>query len=185
MLADVVLKALGWSSPEPWRIWATIAALVTMGIFCLWVSADARAFLRRGVGKFRARTDFNKLEEQDWKALCERAAGAIETAIAELPADIRAEAKEVPYLFEERAEKEPEGFRTLGRYHNFTPGRKSDYKGPIFLYLRSIQEHCLANRTEYEEKVRTTYLHELGHHFGWDEFDLARVGLPTGRMPGE
>ena len=30
---------------------------------------------------------------------------------------------------------------------------------------------------DFEDEVRLTYLHELGHHFGWDEGDLEERGL--------
>jgi predicted Zn-dependent protease with MMP-like domain len=122
---------------------------------------------------------------EDWEALCQRAAGKIEETIATFPEVIGQEAKEVPYLFRECAEKEAKGYRLLGTYHHFIPGRKSEYKGPIFLYLKSIEESCAETGVDFEEKVVSTYLHELGHHFGWDEFDLAKAGLPTGRMPGK
>ncbi len=121
----------------------------------------------------------------DWDDLCSRANRIIGELIAQFPDDIASEAKTVPCLFKERAETESEGYRTLGRYHNFIPGHKSDYKGPIFLYLKTIEEVCAANGEDFETQIKTTYLHELGHHFGWDEVDLARHGLPSGRPPGE
>lgn len=120
----------------------------------------------------------------EWDALCSRARAAIEEVIAEMPGEIRAEALEVPYLLEERAEDKGDGYRTLGTYHNFTPGRKSEFKGPIFLYLKTIEEIAAEKNEDFAAKVKTTYLHELGHHFGWDEVDLVRHGLPSGRAPG-
>jgi len=72
----------------------------------------------------------------------------------------------------------------MGVYHNFTPGVKSDHNGPIVLFLKSIEAYCADENLDFEEKVRFTYLHELGHHFGWDEVDLARHSLPSARLDG-
>ena len=121
----------------------------------------------------------------DWSALCDRANCIVEEIVSGLPADIATEARLVPCLFKERADKDAQSprYRTLGEYHNFIPGRKSDYKGPIFLYLRSIEESCAARNADFDAEVRFVYLHELGHHFGWDEVDLVRHGLPSGRPP--
>jgi len=121
----------------------------------------------------------------DWDELCSRANRVVEETISQFPSDIAAEAREVPCLFRKRAEKESQGYRTLGCYHNFIPGHKSDYKGPIFLYLETIKEVCEEKNEDFETVVKTTYLHELGHHFGWDEVDLVRHGLPSGRPPDE
>lgn len=153
--------------------------------FEAWVKRDSLLHLTQIKRKTKIRKDSEIPKSEDWETLCQRAAWKIEETIATLPEAIGKEATEVPYLFRERAEKEAVGFRMLGAYHNFIPGRMSEYKGPIFLYLKSIEESCAETGDDFEEKVNSTYLHELGHHFGWDEFDLAKVGLPTGRMPGE
>jgi predicted Zn-dependent protease with MMP-like domain len=122
---------------------------------------------------------------ETWAQLCVRADKVIVGLIYMLPDDIKDEARKVPYLFKERLEKESDGYITLGNYHNFVPGRKSEYMGPIFLFLRSIEDVCAKSGEDFDAKVATTYLHELGHHFGWDEVDLVRHGLPSGRPPGE
>lgn len=119
----------------------------------------------------------------EWVALCDRANRIVEEIISGLPPNIAAEARLVPCRFRERAEEDTPGYRILGHYHNFIPGHKSDYKGPIFLYLKSIEESCTERNVDFEAEVKFTYLHELGHHFGWDEVDLVRHGLPSGRPP--
>jgi len=45
----------------------------------------------------------------------------------------------------------------------------------IVLYQRNIERECLTQR-EIVEEIRTTVLHEVGHHFGLDEDDLFDVG---------
>ena len=47
----------------------------------------------------------------------------------------------------------------------------------ITLYLQTIGEMCAGDRKEYREEVRVTFLHELGHYFGWDEGEVAERGL--------
>ncbi len=45
----------------------------------------------------------------------------------------------------------------------------------IILYQRNIEEMC-ESREEIVEEIRTTVLHEVGHHFGLDEDDLEELG---------
>lgn len=109
-----------------------------------------------------------------WEKLKARAQSAIDRTIAELPPDILAEAKKVPVLFQEWCEEDPE---ILGTYGNFEPGEISPANGPIILYLVTIEEFCLDEGEDFAREVRITFLHELGHHFGWDEDDLEARGL--------
>ena len=121
----------------------------------------------------------------DWNSLCNRATRIVAEIIAGLSESIAAEARLVPCLFKERADSDSQSprYRTLGEYHNFIAGRKSDYNGPIFLYLRAIEDSCAARKADFDAEVKFVFLHELGHHFGWDEVDLVRHGLPSGRRP--
>ena len=65
----------------------------------------------------------------------------------------------------------------MGTYGEFTPGEVSVGNGPIVLYLATIEDFCVEEGEDFETEVRLTYLHELGHHFGWDEGDLEERGL--------
>jgi predicted Zn-dependent protease with MMP-like domain len=109
-----------------------------------------------------------------WNELENSARRAIESTLAELPEEIRAEAKNIPCLFEPFCEDDPE---ILGIYGNFVPGERSDANGPIILYLETIEDYCREEETDFAAEVRLTFLHELGHHFGWDEEDLESRGL--------
>jgi predicted Zn-dependent protease with MMP-like domain len=182
---DLVITSTNPALPEYWKLWLFLFFTIIWLLFEAWVKRDSLSYLGRIGRKTKTRTASEVPKIEGWETLCQRAAWKIEETIVTLPEVIAKEAREVPYLFRESAENEVEGYRTLGTYHNFTPGVKSEYKGPIFLYLKSIQESCAETGDNFEEKVNSTYLHELGHHFGWDEFDLAKAGLPTGRMPGE
>ena len=47
----------------------------------------------------------------------------------------------------------------------------------ILLYISSLWDYSEEDVEIYREEVRLTYLHELGHYFGWDEDQLAARGL--------
>ena len=109
-----------------------------------------------------------------WRDLLVRAQSVIEGVMKELPPEILAEAKKVPCLFEERNQEDPE---MMGVYGDCAPGEISSANGPIILYLAAIDQFCDEDGSDFEDEVRLTYLHELGHHFGWDEGDLEERGL--------
>jgi len=109
-----------------------------------------------------------------WETLKAEAGRVVETTLAELPPEIRTEAEKVPVLFEEACDEDPE---IMGTYGHFEPGEMSVANGPIVLYLLTLEDYCLDEESDFAEEVRVTYLHELGHHFGWDEEDLEERGL--------
>jgi predicted Zn-dependent protease with MMP-like domain len=45
----------------------------------------------------------------------------------------------------------------------------------ITLYQRSIEEGC-RTKSEIQAQIRTTLLHEIGHHFGLSEDELEQAG---------
>jgi len=47
----------------------------------------------------------------------------------------------------------------------------------IILFLEVIWEFAGSDQDIYLEEINTTYLHELGHYFGFNENDLAERGL--------
>jgi predicted Zn-dependent protease with MMP-like domain len=54
-------------------------------------------------------------------------------------------------------------------YSLVTPDRIIIFAGPL-------ERHC-ATRREFDEEIRITLLHELGHHLGFDEGGLDTLGL--------
>jgi len=109
-----------------------------------------------------------------WEKLKARAQVVIDRTIAELPPEILAEAQKVPVLFERQCDDDPD---ILGTYGHFEPGEVSPANGPIILYLGTIEAYCAEEGENFPSEVRLTYLHELGHHLGWDEGDLEARGL--------
>jgi predicted Zn-dependent protease with MMP-like domain len=109
-----------------------------------------------------------------WDRLERDARRVVEAALRELPRELQAAARAVPCLFQEWNEEEPD---LLGLYADFSPGEMSEANGPIILYLAAIEDYCRDEGADFEDEVRLTFLHELGHHFGWDEGDLEERGL--------
>ena len=102
------------------------------------------------------------------------AALVVAQTLGELPAPLAVEARAVPCLLEEISPEDPD---LLGLYENFTPDEVSTARGPIILYLQAIEDYCRDEELDFADEVRLTYLHELGHHFGWNEGDLEERGL--------
>jgi predicted Zn-dependent protease with MMP-like domain len=109
-----------------------------------------------------------------WEKLKARAEELVEKTIAELPSEIQVEALKLPCLFERKNADDPD---LLGLYCDFAPGEVSEANGPIILYLAAIEEYCCEEGEDFASEVRLTFLHELGHHLGWDEGDLETRGL--------
>jgi predicted Zn-dependent protease with MMP-like domain len=114
------------------------------------------------------------MNDAPWARLLAIAQKVIDKTMAELPPEVAAEARQVPVLFEEECEDDPE---ILGHYGNFELHEISEANGPITLYLRAIELFCAEEGEDFADQVRITYLHELGHHIGMDEGDLEERGL--------
>lgn len=124
----------------------------------------------------RRRRDISFRSETDWDAFFDRAEDIVNTTIAALPDDVKTEAMQVPCLFRQWA-RDVYGRSVLGLYTGFQPNRVSTDGSLIFLFVGDILRHCAANGLDFDEEIQKTYLHELGHHLGWDEGDLQKRGL--------
>lgn len=117
-------------------------------------------------------------------ALTEIAASIVEKTIRQLPIELREFARNLPVHFEAQpaadvvAEFEPD---ILGLFTGCPHGQELTHDNPappqILLYLESLWEFSEEDESVYRAEVRLTYLHELGHYFGWDEDELAARGL--------
>jgi predicted Zn-dependent protease with MMP-like domain len=54
----------------------------------------------------------------------------------------------------------------------------------ITLFFDTLARAANYRESVFLDEVRVTYLHEFGHYFGWDEEQIANVGLRKGRMTG-
>ena len=113
----------------------------------------------------------------------------LDRVVGELPSDLRALLDEVPLIVEDEPagslmrelDLDPRTTELCGLHsgvplthrsveHSYRlPDRMMLFRGPI---LRLAGRH----RASLVRQVRTTLLHEMGHHFGLDEDDLARLG---------
>jgi predicted Zn-dependent protease with MMP-like domain len=112
----------------------------------------------------------------DWEGLAQQHIAEIQRA---LPEPIRARAAEVPVFFS-RARDEKSG-TYLGIFEGFSlmegPPAQPDEMPRITLFIVTLAQAARHRRKAFLREVRVTYLHELGHYFGWDEGQIADVGL--------
>lgn len=121
----------------------------------------------------------------DADRLTQIAADTVGAAQRQLPADIRAVARDVPVHYERvpAAELIAEGFEPdiLGLFTGSPHGTELAHDNPappqILLYLESLWDFADGDLEVFREEVRLTYLHELGHYLGWDEDQLTARGL--------
>jgi predicted Zn-dependent protease with MMP-like domain len=165
--ADPNLQAIEWAT----------GVFCVFGVFVWFLKRDADQFAQRAMKLSSPGPAEPGMPSNEWEQLVDRAIDTVKSSIAELPDDVRAEAEAVPVLFEERSENEQPGQTILGIYRGFVPHQVSVRKGPIVLYLRSIEAYAGPFAGAFENQVRRTFLHELGHHLGWGEADVRARGL--------
>jgi predicted Zn-dependent protease with MMP-like domain len=112
----------------------------------------------------------------DWESLAQEHIAEIQRA---LPEPIRDRATEVPVFF--GRPKDEEGGSYLGVFEGYSliegPPARPDEMPRITLFIDTLAQAANYRRKPFLREVRVTYLHELGHYFGWDEGELADVGL--------
>jgi predicted Zn-dependent protease with MMP-like domain len=160
------------------HFWVTLTGTVLIALLVLWIMIDARKTWVRFSG-WKGRPVVRAARDSDppFTDLEAKAQAVLDELLPTLPPEVLAEARQVPIVFEERSPLDKEKWRILGIYQGFTEGRVSPGKGPIILYLRNIDEWCADEGHDFNEEVRVTYLHELGHHLGWNESDVRRREL--------
>ncbi len=103
----------------------------------------------------------------------------------ELPAPLQELANALPVAFHGKPtpeiladEFEPDILGLfVGRPHGDDQGDSNDVPAQIHLFILNIWEFAQDEDTTFEDEISITYLHELGHYFGWDEEDLEARGL--------
>jgi predicted Zn-dependent protease with MMP-like domain len=117
--------------------------------------------------------------------LLQLAANVVGAAQRQLPPELRTHARGVAVHYETTpaADVVAEGFPPdiLGLFTGDSHGSEFAQDNPappqILLYLDNLWDFAEQDVEIFREEVRTTYLHELGHYFGWDEDDLTARGL--------
>lgn len=122
------------------------------------------------------------------KARQQRFHSLVAKVVRELPGDVRHLLDNVAIVVEE--EPRPEhlddaglepGDELFGLYQGIPRiERDSGYSlvtpDRILVFIGPLERAC-ATRQEFEEQIRITVLHELGHHLGFDEAGLDQIGL--------
>jgi len=65
----------------------------------------------------------------------------------------------------------------VGNHHGLESGSDNSVPPQVFLFLENIFDEAEGELSRFDEEVRLTYLHELGHYLGWDEDDVEARGL--------
>ncbi|MES2695320.1 MAG: metallopeptidase family protein [Verrucomicrobiota bacterium] len=121
----------------------------------------------------------------DSARIAQIAADTVGGAQRRLPPDLRLLARGVPVLYERLpgADVIAQGFPAdiLGFFTGSPYGTEFSGEMPesprIILFLDNLWDFAENDPEIFREEVRITYLHELGHYFGWDEDELAARGL--------
>ncbi|HYY31870.1 MAG TPA: metallopeptidase family protein [Chthoniobacterales bacterium] len=112
----------------------------------------------------------------DWEELAQSQVEAIQN---ELPEPIRSCAMEVPVFF--HLARNGRASRWLGLFEgcSLLAGTPvvPDELPRITLFIDNLAKAANYERATFLREVRTTYLHELGHYLGWDERQIANIGL--------
>ena len=117
----------------------------------------------------------------------ERFAELVERALADVPPPFREYLEEVAIEIRDhptRQQLRSVGLRDdellFGLYHGIARDHRSvEHSGVmpdvIYIFQESIEE-VSQSEEQLIRQVRTTVLHEIGHHFGMSEEDLRRLG---------
>jgi predicted Zn-dependent protease with MMP-like domain len=118
----------------------------------------------------------------------QRFAELVEEALGELPEPFASHLERVSVEIKDRPSRKllrslgmREDELLLGLYQGVNEIERSvEHSGVMPEVIYIFQEDCedaCDNEQELVREVRTTVLHELGHHFGMDEDDLDRLGF--------
>lgn len=121
-----------------------------------------------------------RVSKQAFDELVERALAELPRPFAEFLEEVPLEVRDRPTPAQMRSARLTRGHLLLGLYVGRPltqrsvedSGRLPDV---IYLFQESIQQ-VSNNEQELVDQVRTTVLHEIGHHFGMSEEDLDRLG---------
>ncbi|WP_438480396.1 metallopeptidase family protein [Oleiharenicola lentus] len=121
----------------------------------------------------------------DFDELTAVARQIVTSAQRRLPVELRATAEAVPVCYEPFPNDDilAEGWEPdilgmfVGHPHLGDLAEGAPLPPQILLFLENIWDYAEGDPAIYRDEVRLTYLHELGHYFGWDEDEIAARGL--------
>lgn len=99
--------------------------------------------------------------------------------LKKLPPDVSEQAGNIAFIIEDRPSGDAND-DTLGLYEGIPLAESTvtdlTIPGRIIIYRIPLMESCTGIR-DLRKEIRITILHELGHHLGFDEDELAERGL--------
>lgn len=109
-----------------------------------------------------------------------RARAVVEAVVAELPPDVRALAGRVAVWYDRRVARhwiadgvEPDSLGLFSGPSLRDPDASESDEAPLItLFLDNLWDFCEGDGEAFDEEVRRTYLHELGHFLGLEEEDM-------------
>ena len=124
------------------------------------------------------------MEPELFDRLLQLASSEVSTAKSELPFNLHSATENIAITFETKPNA---GFvadgieeNTLGLFLGESmadPPSTHPQPTQIILFLENIWGFTGTDESAFLEEIRITYLHELGHYFGFDEDDLQERNL--------
>ena len=151
-------------------------ALLLAALVLIWILFFNQILKRReGKKETQRRTRIKSVAGNlPWKELYTTAERTVFATIQALPPELNDEAMNIPWVLKDQ----PGGGRNiLGCFVASLSGEKTAGPGVIFIYLGNIYQYCEEQGLGFEEEVRITYLHELGHYLGLGEEEIRLRGL--------
>ena len=117
---------------------------------------------------------------EDFETVARAELAHIPEELAEHVTDIVIRIADFPDAEVERDLKLASPFDLLGLYQGVPLDLKSVSHAPqdvdmIFLYRRPLLDYWVENNERLEDVVRHVLIHEIGHHFGFSDADMARM----------
>jgi predicted Zn-dependent protease with MMP-like domain len=121
----------------------------------------------------------DSMDRQRFEELVSEALEDLPPRFAERLSNIDVEVRDWPGPEEMRAAGVPPGRILLGLYRGVPHTRRGSWYNlalpdRIFIYQGPIERVC-RSEDEVKARVRRTVLHEVAHHFGWSDAELAEM----------
>jgi predicted Zn-dependent protease with MMP-like domain len=120
-----------------------------------------------------------RVDRQHFEELVSEALENLPPRFAERLSNIDVEVRDWPTPGELRAARVPAGGLLLGLYRGVPQTRRSQgynmaLPDRISIYQGPIERVCRSD-DEVRARVRRTVVHEIAHHFGWSDAELAEM----------
>lgn len=165
---------------QPEAVWAILILLVVFLLYVTWLRTGAKVpwFLvpRKNPKKSESKAFRISHPKLDFAKLKAHAIQTVTQTVESLPPELKGEADQIVTVYLPWSDKvyEPD---VLGVYDGYESDRVGGGDARITLFLGNLTEFCREEGLDFEEEVKKTWLHEFGHHLGYDEGALEERGL--------